>query len=64
MVAIDYAFMGQGEEKTSPILVAREARTGLTLAVLVCRKGANDDWVITRIVEFLDSMGFHRMVWK
>ena len=51
--------MGRKDEQAQPILVARDRETRMTLSFLVQDKGSASEYVIKRLVAFLQEIGNH-----
>ena len=51
--------MGRKDEQGQPILVARDRDTKMTLSFLVQAKGSASEYVIKRLVAFLQEFGHH-----
>ena len=51
-VHMDYCFMGRKSDDVQPILVARDRDTRMIVSFLVQKKGAVDDYVIRRLLQF------------
>ena len=59
VVVMDYMFMTSKDvEKMSPILVIKDMKTKTIFAHVVSRKGTSDKWIIKRLIEDLDSLGY------
>ena len=58
-VHMDYCFMGRMSDEVQPILVARDRDTRMTVSFLVQKKGAVDDYVIRRLLQFFRELGYH-----
>ena len=43
VIGMDYGFLSKDDEKTTPILIVRDSRTGCTHATWVPSKGATED---------------------
>ena len=56
--------MGKDAEKTHPIIIAREPRTGCTYASWVPSKGATEGWIIKRLIMFIDGLGYPEVILK
>ena len=54
---MDYMFLGKDDEETSPALVMIDNRSGAVFATWVPNKGASAEWVMRRVVMFLNSLG-------
>ena len=56
-VHMDYCFLGGRSDEAQPVLVIRERDTKMLLSFLVREKGANDPYVIRRVMAFLTELG-------
>ena len=63
-VGMDYGSLGKACEKTHQILIIRDSMTGCTCALWVPTKGTSEDWVIKKVVNFLDGLGYPEIVLK
>ena len=63
VVSFDYGFLttAQGEDRGAPLLVGRERRTGMTLAMIVPAKGVAHQWVQERAARWVDSLGYQQV---
>ena len=57
-VHMDYCFMERKSDDVQPMLVARDRDTRMTVSFLVQKKGAVDDYVIRRLLQFLRELGY------
>ena len=62
-VSIDCGFFGEKEfeAQVTPVLVIRERRHKITLAMPVPRKGAGFPWIARRAAKFIDQLGHNRV---
>eukprot|EP00973_Karenia_brevis_P047849 6640967-Karenia_brevis.AAC.1 len=54
--------MGPEGEETIPILVARDQKSGATMAMWVPSKGTSSSWVTRRICTWIDGLGYGRVI--
>ena len=63
-VVMDYCFMGSADDgSVLPILVIRDYSSGKLHCTVVPRKGS-DQWVVLDMCNFLDSLGYKRIILK
>ena len=58
MIAMDYAFLGNEDDRTVPILTMKDDRSGATMATAVRHKGTGDGWALEyalKFIKFLDQ---------
>ena len=63
--SIDYGFLGAENQPTSVLLVAKEITTGMTMAMIVPRKGVgltNEDWIYRRLSQYINGFGFKKIL--
>ena len=59
VVVMDYMFMSSKEQdKMSPILVMKDMKSKHVFAHVVSRKGTSNAWIVKRLTEDLDSLGY------
>ena len=56
-VHMDYAFMGEGEDRIMPVITAKEEETKMFLAAMVPRKGTTGTYAAKRVLAFLKEIG-------
>ena len=64
LISLDYTHMGTNDEETIPCLVARDSRSGATIATTVKQKGASDEWAVEYMKKLLFFPGYKRVVLK
>ena len=57
-------FMGDGEHEKVTILVARDRRSGATMAMWVPAKGIGHPWISRRVAVWIDALGYERVIIK
>ena len=62
MVVADYMFPA-GRDGPA-VLVARELRSGATMATVTPRKGDSDGWVVEKLAKWIDDLGHQKVVIK
>ena len=62
VIGMDYGFLGRNNEKTHPIRIARDSRTGATYATWVPVKGASVQWVVKKLCSFVDGLGYPEVI--
>ena len=63
VVSSDYAFMGQDDEDTMPMLVLRDRKSKMKAATFVERKGDNA-YAIKFFARFLQILGYRKIINK
>ena len=63
VIASDYAFMGQEDESTIPMIVIKDRRSKVGAASFVERKGENE-YAIKFFAHFLRQLGYRRVIMK
>ncbi len=64
MIAMDYAFLGNEDDVTVPILTMKDDRSGATIATAVRRKGTSDEWALGYALKFIKFLGYKRVTLK
>ena len=64
LIDMDYMFMGDDEHEKVTILVARDRRSGATMAMWVPVKGIGQPWISKRVAVWIDAEGYGRLIIK
>ena len=64
MIAMDYAFLGNEDDGTVPILTMKDDRSGATMATAVRHKGTGDGWALEYALKFIKFLGYKRIILK
>ena len=60
--SMDYGFLGQQGQDTAVLFVMKEIGTGMTMAMIVPKKGLSDDWIPRRISGFVRTFGYKKII--
>ena len=64
IVSMDYKSFGQDDDEKGTAIVIKDEITGVIGSHICDRKGADDEWVVNKLVEDIENMGHTEIILK